>query len=238
MPAENAAIKNQTHPAEWTTKCIERMTKQLKRLGISYDWSREVTTCKEDYYRWTQRVFLLMYERGLAYRKKAAVNWCPKCQTVLANEQVKDDKCWRCDSVVIEKDLEQWFFKITEYADRLLQDIEKLKGWPEPVKIMQRNWIGKSQGCEIKFQIKNDQNKNKELLIYTTRPDTLFGVTYMVLAPEHPMVNELVIGTKYEQEVKAFVENAKHETQTEREESKTKKRYFYRSVRGQPGYRQ
>ena len=190
MPAENAAIKNLTHPEPWTDKCIERMKEQLKRLGISYDWSREVNTCKPDYYRWTQWMFLLMYERGLAYRKRALVNWCPKCETVLANEQVlKEDKCWRCETLVEEKELEQWFFKITEYSDRLLNDLEKLPGtstslsagWPEPVKIMQRNWIGKSEGVEIKFRITNG-----ELVIYTTRPDTLYGVTYMVLAPEHP----------------------------------------------------
>ena len=147
MPAENAAIKNKTHPEPWTDSCIDRMKTQLKRLGISYDWSREVNTSKPEYYKWTQWMFLLMYEKGLAYRKKATVNWCPKCETVLANEQVvKEDKCWRCESTVEQRDLEQWFFKITEYAERLLTDIDKLTGWPEPVKIMQRNWIGKIGG--------------------------------------------------------------------------------------------
>lgn len=223
LPAENAAIKHKTHPADWTAKCIDRMTKQLKRLGISYDWSREVTTCKEDYYKWTQWLFLKFFEKGLAYRKKALVNWCPDCQTVLANEQVKEDKCWRCGTSVEEKALEQWFLKITDYSDRLLDDIEKLKGWPEPVKIMQRNWIGKSRGVEIDFKLKG---KKKILKVYTTRPDTLFGATYMVLAPEHPLVDEFTKGTKYEKEVKAFKEKVKHETIHEREESSGKEGVF------------
>lgn len=222
MPAENAAIKHSTHPVEWTKQCIAHMTKQIKRLGISYDWSREVTTCKEDYYKWTQWIFLKFFEKDLAYRKDAKVNWCPKCQTVLANEQVKEEKCWRCDSLVFEKGLEQWFFKITEYADRLLADIEKLKGWPEPVKIMQRNWIGKSRGVEIKFKLKN----GSDFIIYTTRPDTLFGVTYMVLAPEHPLVDKLSEGTQYEAKVKKFKEKVKHETLHEREESTAKEGVF------------
>jgi leucyl-tRNA synthetase len=223
LPAENAAIKHKTHPTDWTAKCIDRMTKQLKRLGISYDWSREVTTCKEDYYKWTQWLFLKFFEKGLAYRKKALVNWCPDCQTVLANEQVKEDKCWRCSTPVEEKALEQWFLKITDYSDRLLDDIEKLKGWPEPVKIMQRNWIGKSRGVEIDFMLKG---KKKNLKVYTTRPDTLFGATYMVLAPEHPLVDDFAKGTKYEKEVKAFKEKVKHETIHEREESSGKKGVF------------
>ncbi|MEA3494285.1 MAG: leucine--tRNA ligase [Candidatus Margulisiibacteriota bacterium] len=224
MPAENAAIKNRTHPADWTAKCIERMTKQLKRMGISYDWSREVTTCKEDYYKWTQWLFLKFYEKGLAYRKEAKINWCPKCQTVLANEQAKNGKCWRCDSAVEEKPLEQWFFKITDYSERLLQDIEKLKGWPESVKTMQRNWIGKSRGVEIDFTV--PRPPSRVLKVYTTRPDTLFGVTYMVLAPEHPLVGELTNGTKYEKDVKAFKEKVKHETLHEREESSNKEGVF------------
>jgi leucyl-tRNA synthetase len=230
LPAENAAIKHNAHPSDWTAQCIAHMTKQLKRLGLSYDWSREVTTCKEDYYKWTQWLFLKFFEKGLAYRKEAKVNWCPKCQTVLANEQAKEGKCWRCDSAVEEKPLEQWFFKITAYADRLLADIEKLKGWPEPVKIMQRNWIGKSRGVEIKFKIKNAKSKIKELLIYTTRPDTLFGVTYMVLAPEHPLVDELTKGTQHETKVKKFKEKVKHETLHEREESTAKDGVFTGAV--------
>ena len=233
MPAENAAIKNETHPKPWTEKCIARMQKQLRALGISYNWDREVATSHEDYYKWTQWIFLKFYEKGLAYRKKATVNWCPKCKTVLANEQVKDSKCWRCDSLVDEKPLEQWFFKITDYADRLLSDLEKLSGWPEPVKIMQRNWIGKSKGVEINFQIRmtNDERKTnsqipKQLTIYTTRPDTLNGVTYMVLAPEHPMVEQLIKGTEYETKVQAFVEKVKHETIHQREESASKEGVF------------
>jgi leucyl-tRNA synthetase len=227
LPAENAAIKNQTHPGKWTDNCIERMRKQLKRLGISYDWSREVNTSKEEYYKWTQWMFLLMYKRGLAYRKKATVNWCPKCDTVLANEQVvKEDKCWRCETLVEERELEQWFFKITAYADRLLNDLDKLSGWPEPVKIMQRNWIGKSEGVEIKFEIKTHPlspsltkrggTEGGELLIYTTRPDTLFGVTYMVLAPEHPLALELSKDTPQEKPVREYIEKVKHESTRER----------------------
>ena len=223
MPAENAAIKNGTHPEIWTDKCIARMQKQLRTLGISYDWSREVNTSKPDYYKWTQWMFLLMYERGLAYRKDASVNWCPKCETVLANEQVEQGACWRCETIVEEKKLNQWFFKITEYADRLLDDIEKLTGWPEPVKLMQKNWIGKSEGLEIEFEIYNEGGnsnsrlRSKGLLkIFTTRPDTIFGVTYMVLAPEHPLTTELSKGTSYEKAVRDYQEKVKHESAHER----------------------
>ncbi|MBI5078942.1 leucine--tRNA ligase, partial [Candidatus Saganbacteria bacterium] len=224
LPAENAAIKNQTHPAAWTDKCLERMRKQLNGLGISYDWSREINTSKEDYYKWTQWMFLLMHQRGLAYRKKATVNWCPKCETVLANEQVvKDHRCWRCETKVEEKELEQWFLKITAYAEQLLNDIEKLSGWPEPVKIMQRNWIGKSEGVEIKFEIKTHP---LSLSIYTTRPDTLFGVTYMVLAPEHPLALQLAQGTPHEKEVLQYIEKVKHESTHERAVSAAKDGVF------------
>ena len=242
LPAENAAIKNKSHPEPWTDKCIARMKQQLKQLGISYDWKTEINTSKPDYYKWTQWMFLLMYERGLAYRKKAMVNWCPRCETVLANEQVvKDDQCWRCDTKVEERALEQWFLKITAYADRLLNDLEKLPGWPEPVKIMQRNWIGKSEGVEIDFPIVNVTNsphnmtdsphlsvgnQEKKLKVYTTRPDTLFGVTYMVLAPEHPLVVELTRGTKYEKPVEKYKARVKHETLHEREESSSKEGVF------------
>ena len=214
LPAENAAIKHKTHPEDWTDKCVDRMTSQIKALGISYDWSREVNTSKEDYYKWTQWMFLLMLGRGLAYRKKGVVNWCPKCETVLANEQVEQGLCWRCDSAVEEEELEQWYLKITEYADRLLEAIDGLKGWPENVKTMQRNWIGKSHGTNIIFKV---DGTDKELKIFTTRPDTLFGVTYMVLAPEHPYVKELTKGTKFEKTVKKFIEKARHETEHDRE---------------------
>jgi len=207
MPAENAAIAKGGHPQDWTFKCIERMTGQIKRLGISYDWSREVTTCKEDYYKWTQWLFLKMFDKGLAYRKKALVNWCPKCETVLANEQAKDGRCWRCDSVIEEKYLEQWFLKITEYADRLLHDIDLLDGWPERVKSMQRNWIGKSKGLQIKFG---------NIEVFTTRPDTLFGVTYMVLAPEHPLVGQLTTAEQ-KNEINKFIEKVKHESNLDRQ---------------------
>ena len=191
MPAENAAIANNIPPARWTYSNIENMRFQQKQLGLSYDWKREVTTCGEDYYRWTQWLFLLFYERGLAYRKKAAVNWCDHCNTVLANEQVIDGKCWRCDCEVSRKSLEQWFLRITDYADRLLSDLEKLKGWPERVKVMQENWIGRSEGMEFSFPV---PSINAKIPVYTTRQDTVFGVTYMVLAPEHPLLSELVAG--------------------------------------------
>jgi leucyl-tRNA synthetase len=202
MPAENAAIKNRSHPKDWTQQCIDRMRVQLKRLGLSYDWSREVNTSEEDYYKWTQWIFLQMYKSGLAYRKTAVINWCSSCETVLANEQAKEGRCWRCDTKVEEKALEQWFFKITAYADRLLKDIDKLDGWPEPVKIMQRNWIGKSEGTRIIFKI---ENSDKTLEVFTTRPDTLFGVTYMTLAPENPMTLELAHGKPQYEAVKKYV---------------------------------
>ncbi len=223
MPAENAAIKNRSHPKDWTEKCIDQMRVQLKRLGLSYDWSREVTTCKEDYCKWTQWIFLQFYKAGLAYRKKAAINWCGTCQTVLANEQAKEGKCWRCDSKVEEKNLEQWFFKITAYADKLLSDIDKLAGWPDSVKIMQRNWIGKSEGTKISFKI---DNSDKILEVFTTRPDTLFGVTYMTLAPENPMTLELSHGTPQHAAVKEYVARTKEAKKSSREISDEKTGVF------------
>lgn len=189
LPAENAAIKQGVHPAKWTYENIDYMKKQLIRMGLSYDWDREVTTCSPEYYRWNQWFFLKLYEKGLAYRKISFVNWCPSCITVLANEQVIDGKCWRCDSEVIQKELEQWFFKITHYAEELLQGCDELKGWPERVVAMQKNWIGKSEGVEVDFPIDGSDEK---LRIYTTRPDTIFGVTYMCLAPGHPLSEKLV----------------------------------------------
>ena len=212
LPAENAAIKNQTHPEKWTLQCIDNMKRQLKQMGISYNWEREVTTCLEDYYKWTQWIFLKFYENNLAYRKKAAVNWCPGCQTVLANEQVIDEKCWRCSSEVQEQDLEQWFFKITAYAERLLEDIELLKGWPEKVRVMQENWIGRSEGLQTRFKL-DPEAANKagtdELVIYTTRPDTMFGVTYMCLAPEHPLATILTAGTIQQKAFEEFLKKPK-----------------------------
>lgn len=219
MPAENAAIKNSSHPKDWTEKCIEQMKVQLKRLGLSYDWSREVNTSKEDYYRWTQWIFLQFYKAGLSYRKKATINWCNSCETVLANEQAKEGRCWRCDTKVEEKALEQWFFKITEYADRLLKDIDKLDGWPDSVKIMQRNWIGKSQGTKIIFKI---ENSDKTLEVFTTRPDTLFGVTYMTLAPENPLTLEISHAKSQREAVKKYIQKTREEKTTSREVSDEK----------------
>ena len=189
MPAENAAIENNIHPARWTYENIDSMREQLRRIGLSYDWSREFATCDADYYRWEQLVFLKMFERGLAYKKGSSVNWCETCQTVLANEQVEDGCCWRCHQQVEPKELEQWFFKITAYADELLAGTEQLPGWPERVLAMQRNWIGKSYGCEIDFPLVGRQ---ESIRVFTTRPDTLCGATFMSLAPEHPLVEQLV----------------------------------------------
>ena len=220
LPAENAAIERRVHPAEWTYANIETMKKQQKALGISYDWEREVATCDPDYYKWTQWLFLLLYKRGLAYKKKAAVNWCSKCETVLANEQVEDGKCWRCSEEVVIKDLEQWFFRITDYAERLLQDLKLLSGWPQRVRIMQENWIGKSEGAQIRFTVQNSQ---KEIPVFTTRPDTIYGVTYMVLAAEHPLVEELIAGTEYETEVRAFVEKTRKLTEVTRTSAEMEK---------------
>ena len=216
LPAENAAIKHGIHPHKWTMENIEDMKGQLKLLGLSYDWDREVATSTPEYYKFTQEIFLKFLEHGLAYKKKSFVNWCPSCETVLANEQVVQGQCERCDSVVIKKDLEQWYFKTTQYAEELLQDLDTLDGWPEKVKLMQKNWIGKSTGAEIVFDI---DGTDKSMTVFTTRPDTIYGVTYMVLAPEHDLVKELVAGTEYEADVEAFV--AKMHTMTEIERTST-----------------
>ena len=213
LPAENAAIKNDIHPAIWTDSNIAEMHRQLQGLGFSYDWDREVATCKEEYYKWMQWIFIQFYNKGLAYKKDNPVNWCPSCQTVLANEQVVDGCCERCHTPVTKKRLSQWYLKITDYADRLLKDLDKMPGWPEKVKLMQKNWIGRSTGAEGTFEI---ENFSKKLQIYTTRPDTLFGVTYMVLAPEHPFVPELTNGTEYEAAVKAYQEECQHKSEIER----------------------
>ena len=213
LPAENAAIKNDIHPAIWTDSNIAEMHRQLQGLGFSYDWDREVATCKEEYYKWMQWIFIQFYNKGLAYKKDNPVNWCPSCQTVLANEQVVDGCCERCHTPVTKKRLSQWYLKITDYADRLLKDLDKMPGWPEKVKLMQKNWIGRSTGAEVTFEI---ENFSKKLQIYTTRPDTLFGVTYMVLAPEHPFVPELTNGTEYEAAVRAYQEECQHKSEIER----------------------
>jgi len=213
LPAENAAIKNGTPPEEWTWANIHEMEKQLRELGLSYDWDREVQTCSPDYYKWMQYLFIKFYEKGLAYKKENPVNWCPSCQTVLANEQVVDGCCERCHTPVGKKDLSQWYLKITDYADRLLADLDKMPGWPDKVKTMQRNWIGKSYGANIFFKIKDT---DKELEVFTTRADTLYGCTYMVMSPEHPMLEELIEGTGMEDEVHAYQEKVQHLNDIER----------------------
>jgi leucyl-tRNA synthetase len=188
MPAENAAIKHNLHPSKWTYDNMEYMKQQLRKIGLGYDWSREVATCDPAYYRWNQWFFLKMLERGLAYKKASAVNWCTSCETVLANEQVIDDGCWRCDTKVVQKELEQWFFRITDYAEELLRDADTLKEWPEKVVTMQRNWIGRSEGVEVDFPI---VDTDKALRIFTTRQDTLYGATFMSIAQKHPLVSQL-----------------------------------------------
>jgi len=214
MPAENAAIKHGVHPAKWTYENIDYMRQQLKRLGFSYDWDREVTTCNPEYYKWNQWIFLKMFEKGFAYRKSAIVNWCPHDLTVLANEQVIEGKCWRCGTPVVQKEIPSWYLKITDYAERLLEDLEKLKGkWPSQVLIMQENWIGKSEGATIKFPIKDSPDY---IEVFTTRPDTIFGVTFMALAPENPLVLDLAKDTPYFEEVKAFVDKIKAMSTKER----------------------
>ena len=220
MPAENAAIKHGIHPAKWTMENIANMTRQQKELGLSYDWDREVATCKEDYYKWTQWFFELFYKRGLAVKKKSAVNWCGECNTVLANEQVIDGRCWRCDHEVVKKDLEQWFFKITDYAEELLDDLKLLNGWPERVKTMQKNWIGRSEGLEFSFDV---PCINAKLPVYTTRPDTAFGVTFVVLAAEHPMVEQLCRDNPKADEIRAFCARVRNQSDIERTSSESEK---------------
>ncbi|MBQ4504296.1 MAG: leucine--tRNA ligase, partial [Firmicutes bacterium] len=213
LPAENAAIKHGIHPAKWTIENIAEMEEQLKELGFSYDWNREVATCLPEYYKWMQWLFIQFYNKGLAYKKQNPVNWCPSCQTVLANEQVVDGLCERCKTPVGKKNLSQWYLKITDYADRLLDNLDTLDGWPNKVKMMQRNWIGRSYGAEVDFDIKDDDRK---LRIFTTRCDTLFGVTYMVMSPAHPYVNSLVEGTEYEAAVKEYQDKVQKMTDIER----------------------
>jgi leucyl-tRNA synthetase len=213
LPAENAAIKNKTHPRIYTEKAIASIKQQQIELGNSYDWSRMIATCNPEYYKWNQWFFLQFYKRGLAYRKEAPINWCPKCGTVLANEQVKDGKCWRCNSTVEIRNLEQWFLRITEYADELLEAIPGMTGWPEKIRIMQENWIGKSEGTNIDFPFEDGSGK---LTAFTTRIDTIYSVTFVVIAPEHPLVMELVKGTEYEAEVKRVVAQISQQSVIER----------------------
>ena len=213
LPAENAAMKHGADPETWTDENIKYMTKQLKMLGLSYDWDREVTTCKPDYYKWTQWLFLQLYKKGLAYKKEAAVNWCEDCGTVLANEQVIDGKCWRCDHVVEKKYLSQWFLKITDYADVLLEDLDKLPGWGDNVKTMQANWIGKSHGAILRFKVK--EIEGMEVPVYTTRPDTVHGITYLVVAPEYKDIEKLTTPENKEK-VEEYRANARKMSEIER----------------------
>ena len=227
MPAENAAIKHNIPPKKWTLENIANMTRQLKALGLSYDWDREVTTCKEDYYKWTQWFFELFYKRGLAVKKESAVNWCDTCNTVLANEQVIDGKCWRCDHEVVKKDLSQWFFKITDYADELLKDLDLLPGWPERVKTMQHNWIGRSEGLEFSFEI---LALNDTVAVYTTRPDTAYGVTFMALAAEHPLIKKICENNPKADEINAFCERVRNQSEIERTSSESEKEGVFTGV--------
>lgn len=214
LPAENAAIKNNIHPHVWTMSNIEEMKEQLSMLGLSYDWDKEVATSTPEYYKWTQKIFLEFYKAGLAYKKNSFVNWCPSCETVLANEQVVQGQCERCDSLVEKKELEQWYFRTTEFSEELLADLDGLDGWPEKVRLMQKNWIGKSFGANVTFQI---DGSDQEISVYTTRPDTIFGSTFMVLAPESHLARDLVAGTEYEPVLDEFLGKMHTMTQIERE---------------------
>ncbi len=242
LPAENAAIKNATHPATWTYANIDKQASSFKRMGFSYDWDRAVKTCDVDYYRWGQWIFLKFWERGLVERRSSAVNWCPDCATVLANEQVVGDGvCWRCKSVVEKRELEQWYFKVTDYAQELLDDLELLPGWPERVKTMQANWIGRSEGAEVDFELCDaaGEPSGELVTVFTTRPDTLFGCSFFLLAPEHPLVARLIEGTEYAPAVRAVVEAASRETAVERASGEVEKlgaftgRYVVNPVNGE-----
>lgn len=203
QPAENAAIKHNSDPKQWTEKCIHWMVDELKQMGFSYDWQRELSTHKDEYYRWNQWIFIKMFEKGLAYKKSSSVNWCSSCQTTLANEEVVNGGCWRCQTQVVQKELNQWYLKITQFQDKLLEDLTELKYWPERVIAMQKNWIGKSLGVEIFFK---EVNTNKIIPVFTTRQDTIFGATYVVIAPEHPLLKEIIKGNKREKEVLKFID--------------------------------
>ncbi|MAH33470.1 leucine--tRNA ligase [archaeon] len=224
LPAENAAIKDKINPKEYTEKAIENIMRQQKELGLSYDWNRLIASCDEDYYKWNQLFFLEFLKKELVYQKEAPVNFCPKCDTVLANEQVEQGKCWRCESQVEIKPLKQWFFKITKYADRLLNDLKKIEGWPNKIKIMQENWIGKSKGTEVNFKI---EDTNEIIPIFTTRPDTLYGATFMVFAPEHPMIIELVKGTWHETKAMNFIKKTIMQDKFKRTAKDTEKEGFF-----------
>ena len=228
LPAENAAIKSGIHPKTSTLNNIKTMKKQLNAWGVGYDWDKEIASCMPDYYRWTQWIFLQLYKKGLAYKKKAQVNWCLSCQTVLANEQVVDGACERCSSEVELRSLEQWFFKITDYAQRLLDDLSLLKDWPERVRIMQKNWIGRSEGVEIDFKLEKSRGRTSAFLsCFTTRVDTIYGATYMVLAAEHPMVEELIKGSDRENDIKKFIADVKKESFIDRVSAATEKKGIF-----------
>jgi leucyl-tRNA synthetase len=225
LPAENAAITRQIHPAKWTEQCTDKMRKQFSELGISYNWEREVNCSAPDYYKWTQWLFLKLYEAGLAYTGSTTLNWCPSCQTVLANEELDGDACERCGNTVEPRQVgKQWFFRITEYADRLLDDLALLDNWPERVRLMQANWIGRSSGVTFKLRI---EGRDEELEVFTTRIDTIYGITYMVLAPEHPLVKALTVGTEHEQPVREFVTSALREGEISRAAADTEKRGIF-----------
>ena len=241
LPAENAAIKHNSHPAKWTYANIETQKASFKRMGFSYDWDRTVVACDPEYYRWGQWIFLQMYKRGLVERRNSPVNWCPNCKTVLANEQVTEDECWRCHGAVEKRDLTQWYYKITDYAQELLDDLDQLEGWPEPVKQMQANWIGRSEGAEVDFELIPAEGKDdgQTITVFTTRPDTLFGCSFFLLAPESPLVHDLVCGTEYEAEVMALVEGAAKVSAVERAQGDREKhgaftgRYVINPVNGE-----
>ena len=241
LPAENAAIKHNSHPAKWTYANIETQKASFKRMGFSYDWDRTVVACDPEYYRWGQWIFLQMYKRGLVERRNSPVNWCPNCKTVLANEQVTEGECWRCHGAVEKRDLTQWYYKITDYAQELLDDLDQLKGWPEPVKQMQANWIGRSEGAEVDFELIPAEGKDdgQTITVFTTRPDTLFGCSFFLLAPESPLVHDLVCGTEYEAEVMALVEGAAKVSAVERAQGDREKhgaftgRYVINPVNGE-----
>ena len=241
LPAENAAIKHKSHPAKWTYANIETQKASFKRMGFSYDWDRTVVACDPEYYRWGQWIFLQMYKRGLVERRNSPVNWCPNCKTVLANEQVTEGECWRCHGAVEKRDLTQWYYKITDYAQELLDDLDQLEGWPEPVKQMQANWIGRSEGAEVDFELIPAEGKDdgQTITVFTTRPDTLFGCSFFLLAPESPLVHDLVCGTEYEAEVMALVEGAAKVSAVERAQGDREKhgaftgRYVINPVNGE-----
>jgi leucyl-tRNA synthetase len=227
MPAENAAIKHGVKPSDWTFSNIEHMKQQQSQMGLSYDWDREAITCTPEYYRWTQWLFELFYKRGLAYKKKASVNWCDTCGTVLANEQVVDGKCWRCDSEVQKKDLSQWFLKITDYADVLLKDLDKLKGWPERVKTMQDNWIGRSEGLEFQLDV---PELGEKLSVYTTRPDTAYGITFVALAAENPIVDKICKDNPKAEAIQAFCARVRNQSELERTSSESEKEGIFTGI--------